>query len=229
METRCVTCKLRELCIPGDIVPGTLEQLGELVTRKKKVTRGQTLVHSGDEFDTLYAVRTGFFKSQIQVGDKHQITGFQIPGELLGLDGIAGKHYNAEVIALQDSEVCVLNYAEFEHISGAYPPLQHQLNRIMSREIVREQNTMKILGCKGADQRVAAFLLDLSERYGRLGYSYTRVILGTTREEIGSYLGLSFESVCRSLSRFQKNGTVSVMKREIDLLDIARLRKIATG
>jgi CRP/FNR family transcriptional regulator len=230
LKAACATCNLRELCVPGGIPAAELVKLDALVAMRKRVKRGETLFNAGDEFRSLFAVRTGFFKTRITSNDgRDQITGFQVPGELLGFDGVATEQHGVDAIALEDSDVCILPYAELERIARDFQPLQHQLHRVMSREIVRENNVMLLLGTMKAEERVAAFLLNLSERYRHLGYAASEFVLRMTRQEIGSYLGLKLETVSRSFSKFQEQGIIEAQGKHIKLLDMDALRHMISA
>lgn len=223
----CATCSLRALCVPGGIPAADLVRLDALVSMRKRVKRGDSLFHVGEDFKALYAVRSGFFKTRITSSDgRDQITGFQVPGELLGFEGVATERHGVDAIALEDSVVCILPYTELERIAREFQPLQHQLHRVMSREIMREHNVMLLLGTMKAEERVAAFLLNLSERYRHLGYSPIEFVLRMTRQEIGSYLGLKLETVSRTFSKFHEQGLIDAQGKQIRLLDLERLRQM---
>ena len=217
----CSTCNLREVCLPADI--GSDEtSLDELVHARKRVKRGATLYRAGDACNSLYAVRAGFFKSRLVLEDgRDQVVGFHMGGELLGLDGMGTDRHTADAIALEDSEVCVIPCAHLEQ-----PHLQRSLRRVMSRELVRDQNVMMLLGTMRAEERLAAFLLNLSQRFRARGYSHVEFHLRMTREEIGSYLGLSLETVSRLFSRFQAEGFISVQQKHIAIHDIGALASV---
>ncbi|NND90170.1 MAG: fumarate/nitrate reduction transcriptional regulator Fnr [Granulosicoccus sp.] len=230
LKAACANCNLRELCVPGGIPIEELVKLDAIVAMRRRVKRGESLFNVGEKFRSLYAVRTGFFKTRITSNDgRDQITGFQVPGELLGFDGVATEHHGVDAIALEDSEVCILPYNELERIARDFQPLQHQLHRVMSREIVREQNVMLLLGTMKAEERVAAFLLNLSERYRHLGYAANEYVLRMTRQEIGSYLGLKLETVSRSFSKFQEQGIIEARGKNIKLLKMEALRKLISA
>lgn len=227
LKTACTNCSLRELCVPGTIPKEDMDKLDSIVAMRRRVKKGTALFHAGEQFKSLFAVRSGFFKTCLSANDgRDQITGFQAPGELLGLDGVAAEQHGVDAIALEDSEVCILPYNDLESIARNFPPLQHQLHRVMSRELVREHGVMLLLGSMKAEERVAAFLLNLSERYKRLGYSSDEFILRMTRQEIGSYLGLKLETVSRSFSRFQEKGLIEVQGKSVKLLDLDALRQM---
>jgi CRP/FNR family transcriptional regulator, anaerobic regulatory protein len=221
VNTRCSTCNLRELCLPCGLKDGS-ELLDDLTYTRKRVKRGEILFHAGNEFEFLYAVRSGFFKSNVLLEDgRDQVTGFHMAGEVLGLDGIGTGSHTADVIALEDSEVCVIPYSHLEE-----PGLQRQLHKVMSRELVRDQGVMMLLGTMKAEERLAAFLLNLSTRFTARGYSASEFHLRMTRDEIGSYLGLSLETVSRLFSRFQEDGHITVQQKHIRILDIPGLKSV---
>ena len=163
IKTACSNCNLRELCLPVGLTDPDLERLDELVAKRRSVTRGDALFRTGDAFQSLYAVRTGFFKTCVSSEDgRDQVTGFQMAGELLGLDGISHDRHNCDAIALEDSQVCVIPFGQLEELSRDFTPLQHQFHKIMSREIVRDHGMMLLLGSMRAEERLAAFLLNLT-------------------------------------------------------------------
>jgi CRP/FNR family transcriptional regulator, anaerobic regulatory protein len=220
--THCTTCNLRELCLPCGLNEPDTALLGDIVYTKKRVRRGESLYRAGGAFDSLYAVRSGFFKSSVLLEDgRDQVTGFHMAGEILGMDGIGTDSHASDVIALEDSEVCIIPYAHLEE-----PRLQRQLHKVMSRELVRDQGVMMLLGTMKAEERLAAFLLNLSTRFVARGFSHTEFHLRMTREEIGSYLGLSLETVSRLFSRFQDEGLITVQQKHICILDVPGLRSV---
>jgi CRP/FNR family transcriptional regulator len=223
----CSSCCLRGVCLPCGLRAQDLDRFDAIVATKRRVARGASLYRNGDAFEYLYAVRSGAFKTLgISRHGDEKITGFHLAGELLGLDAISAGRYGYSAVALEDSEVCAIPFAALEKMSLAVPALQHQLFRALSGDISRDQGLMLLLGSMTAEQRLAAFLLSLSRRYQRLGFAADRFALRMTREEIGSYLGLTLETVSRLLSRFQKDGLVAVRQREIELDNLERLREI---
>ena len=216
----CGACNLRELCLPCGLSGSAPEVLAELVYTRRRIKRGETLYRAGAAFESLYAVRSGFLKSRVLLEDgRDQVTGFHMAGEVVGMDGIGTDTHSADVIALEDSEVCVIPYALLEE-----PHLRRQLQKMMSREMVREQGVMMLLGSMRAEERLATFLLNLSQRFVARGYARDDFHLRMTREEIGSYLGLSLETVSRLFSRFQDDGLMTVQQKHIHILDIPGLK-----
>ncbi len=197
---------------------------------RRRVARDERLYRAGQPFRNLYAVRFGHFKTFRVVHDgAQQITGFQMAGELLGLDAISGERHQCDAAALEDSEVCEIPFASLERMFAREPALLHRFHRILGQEITREQDLVLLLANMRAEQRFAVFLINLSARYAARGYSSTCFQLRMSREEIGNYLGLTIESISRLLSRFKKQGLLKVDKRELTLVEPAVLEAMAAG
>ncbi|MDO8932499.1 MAG: fumarate/nitrate reduction transcriptional regulator Fnr [Rhodocyclaceae bacterium] len=227
LKAACSQCNLRELCLPYGLSEDEVAQLDNLVGARRKIKRGQHLYRAGDAFEALFAIKMGFFKTDILLEDgRDQVTGFQMAGEILGMDGIGTEAHTCNSIALEDSEICVIPFAQLERLSREVQALQHHFHKVMSREIVRDHGVMMLLGTMRAEERLAAFLLNLSQRFTARGYSPQEFHLRMTREEIGSYLGLKLETVSRAFSRFQDEGFISVHQKHIRILDIAGLKRL---
>jgi len=219
-EVNCSSCNFRELCLPQGMCEEELERMEHLVYARRRIKRGESLFNAGDDFNAIYSVRSGFFKSSVLDGEgREQVTGFYMGGELLGMDGIGAGRYNGAAIALEDSEVCVMPFSLIEELSRELPALQRRLHAVLSREIVRDHGVMMLLGSMRAEERLAAFLLNLSRRFVRRGYSPSEFHLRMTREEIGSFLGLKLETVSRLFSRFQDDGLIEVQQKHVNILD----------
>lgn len=230
LKVACANCNLRELCLPVGLSLAELEKVEELVATRRKVRRGDALFRAGDRFDALYAVRLGFLKSTVMSSDgREQVTGFHMAGELVGLDGIGTETHSCDTVALEDTEVCVIPYQRLEEVAAAVPVLRHHFHKVMSREIVREHGVMLLLGSMHAEERLAAFLLNLSQRFEARGYSRTEFVLRMTRAEIGSFLGLKLETVSRVLSRFAQEGLIEVNQKHVRILNTEGLRAIVAG
>jgi CRP/FNR family transcriptional regulator, anaerobic regulatory protein len=229
-KVACAGCNLRELCLPVGMSGEQLERLDAIVSNRRQIPRGTALFRSGEPFASLYAVRLGFFKTCVAAEDgREQVTGFQMAGELLGLDGIGTDRHTCDAVALEDSQVCVIPYHQLEHLSRELSDLQRQFHKIMSREIVRDHGVMLLLGSMRAEERLAAFLLNLTQRLRARGYSGSSLVLRMTREEIGSYLGLKLETVSRAFSRFQEDGLLAVKQRQIEVLDSDGLKALVNN
>jgi len=227
IKVACSNCNLRELCMPVGLAPGELQRIDDLVATRRKVKRRETLFRNGEPFTSLYAIRTGVFKTRVASEDgRDQVTGFQMAGEIIGLDGIVNDQHTCDAVALEDSEVCVMPFERIEELSREVTALQRHVHQIMSREIVREHGVMLLLGSMRAEERLAAFLLNLVQRLHARGFSRSELVLRMTREEIGSYLGLKLETVSRTLSKFAADGMVEVEQRNVRILDPEALRRI---
>jgi CRP/FNR family transcriptional regulator len=227
IKVACSNCNLRELCMPLGLNEDELKRLDDLVATRRKILRGDILYRNGEKFSALYAIRTGFFKTTVAAEDgRDQVTGFQMAGEVIGLDGIVSDHHTCDAVALEDAEVCVMNFDRLEDLSREINALQRHVHKIMSREIVRENGVMLLLGSMRADERLAAFLLNLVQRLHARGFSKSELILRMTREEIGSYLGLKLETVSRTFSKFVEEGIVEVKQRHVRILNPDALKLI---
>jgi CRP/FNR family transcriptional regulator len=230
LKVACTTCSMRELCMPIGLSADELAQIDTLVSSRRKLRKGDALYDAGAPFEGLYAVRTGSLKTAISAEDgREQVTGYHMLGDIIGLDGMATDRHMSRAVALEDTEVCVMPYDRIEPLAHRVPALQTNLRRFLAREISRDQSVMLMLGSMRAEERLAAFLLDLAARYRLRGYSSTQYVLRMTREEIGSYLGLKLETVSRLFSRFQQEGILRIQGRDVTLLDPSALRQLCAG
>lgn len=230
LKASCSDCSMHQLCLPMGLGEDDINKLDQIIGRRRKVAKDTLLYRMNDPFTNLYAIRLGHFKTyQVSASGDQQITGFQMAGELLGMDAISADRHQCDAMALEDSEVCEIPFTRLEELFGMIPTLLHHFHRMMSQEITREQNVMLLLGNMRAEQRFAAFLMNLSSRYAARGYSASNFQLRMSREEIGNYLGLTIESISRLLSRLKKQDLIRVANRDIELADVVRLRAMAAG
>jgi CRP/FNR family transcriptional regulator, anaerobic regulatory protein len=188
---------------------------------------GQRIHTIGQPFDVLYVVNSGFIKTvRIDEFGNEQILSFPMKGDLFGVDGIHGRRYESEAVALTNCDVILVPFKKFTALGKSHPELESAIYGVMSRELIREQAMVTMLGSLSAEARVARFLVNLSDRFSELGYSGKQFNLRMTRHEIGSYLGLTLETVSRTLSAFNEMGLISVDQRAIDMKDIATLRTL---
>lgn len=207
-----------------------VRKMDELVTERIRIKKGQTLYALGEPLEGVYGIRFGTLKTHVTLEDgRHQITGFHLPGEIVGLDGIGEMRHVSDATALEDTEVCVVRYDQLQQLSRRLPSLQHQFLRIMSKEISQDHLMLLTLGSMRAEERLAAFLLNLSKRSAQRGYSSTEFVLRMSREELGSYLGLKLETVSRLFSRFAEAGLIQIRQRHVKLIDMAGLRQVMSG
>lgn len=227
IKVACSNCNLRELCMPMGLTTEELDRIDDMVAARRKIKRGTTLFRNGEKFTSLYAIRTGFFKTRVASEDgRDQVTGFQMAGEVIGLDGIVNDYHTCDAVALEDAEVCVMPFDRIEELSREVNALQRHVHKIMSREIVREHGVMLLLGSMRAEERLATFLLNLVQRLHARGFSQSELVLRMTREEIGSFLGLKLETVSRTFSRFVEEGIVEVKQRHVRIINTDALKDI---
>ncbi len=225
---RCHQCAIRKLCLPVMLAESEIDHLETIIERGATIKKGQPLFHAGEPFEAIYAVRSGsFVSSAVNAEGQEMVTGFYLPGEIIGLDGIHSKKHPTTAKALETSSVCVLPFERLQEIAAVIPSLQRQLFNVMSSEIQSEHELMMLLGRKSADERLAAFFINLSQRFKRRGLSAERFRLSMTRGQIGRYLGLAVETVSRLLTKFSEDGLIHVQDREIEILDMPRLSQLA--
>src|SRR3989338_2832632 len=224
----CQSCGLYQLCLPMGLDSADTALLDRYVKRKRTFKRGQVLYRSGDAFTYVYAIRSGSVKTYISTDDgRLQITGFHVPGELLGLNALGDNCHNCEAVALEATSVCEISMDCFKELVKQIPPAHYQMLRMMSKEIKLNQELMLLLGKKNAEERLATYLLALSRRFALRNYSPTRFNLSMSRGDIGDYLGIAEETVSRIFTRFQEEGVVTTERRHIILNDLQRLSAIA--
>ena len=224
------TRSLHEFCLTDDLDFKEIERMEEMVPTRRRIRRGEAIYRAGDPFEAFYAIRLGFLKSSVLSSDgREQVTMFYMSGDIIGFDGLANNVYASDVVALEDTEVCVLSYKRLHEVSSAAPKLAEHFERLLSREIIRQNGVLLLLGSMHAEQRIAAFLLNLSQRFEQRGYSRSEFVLRMTRAEIGSYLGLKLETVSRVLSRFTTDNVIIVNQKHVQILDFEALRSIVSG
>ena len=227
-EVKCQTCSIRRLCLPVMLAESEIEYLENIVQRKKILKKGEFLFHAGDEFDAIHAIRSGSIKSYTISSDGiEQITGFHLPGEIVGLNAISTEQYPSFAKALETSLVCSIPFEKLETLARDMPALQKQLFKVMSGEIREEQELMMLLSKKNADERFAAFVMNLSARFRRRGLSNQEFQLTMSRGDIGNYLGLAVETVSRLVTRMQKRELIAIQDRHIQILDMQALSTLA--
>ena len=228
LKTQCNICGMRGLCLPVGLSSSDLQKISSLADTHVKLKKGETLYRTGTPFTALYAVRLGSLKTTVLAEDgREQVAGYHMLGELIGLDGIGTGTHGCHAIALEDTEICVMPFEQLETLARELPALQHNLHQVLANEIIRDHSVMLLLGSMRAEERLAAFLVNLSDRYCRRGYSSTEFVLRMTREEIGSYLGLKLETVSRLFSRFQEEGLIQVQGRSIKIINAEALRNLS--
>jgi CRP/FNR family transcriptional regulator len=227
LETHCASCPWRAACLPQGLNFVELGQFDKLIGRERYLKKGQPLFVAGNPFRALYALRSGAVRTTIVAEDgREQVAGYHILGEIVGMDGIATTRHACSAVATMETELCAVPFERLETLAQTVPGLQRNLYRLLSQQLTDHHERMLMLGSMDARERLASFLLDLSDRYRRRGHSASALTLHLSREELGSYLGLKLETVSRGFSRLQAAGAVQVQGREIKLLDLPSLRTL---
>ncbi|HXF65144.1 MAG TPA: fumarate/nitrate reduction transcriptional regulator Fnr [Burkholderiales bacterium] len=227
-QVACHDCGMYRLCAPLGLERGDFSLLDTVLRRKLIYRRGELLYRAGAPLEYLFAIRGGSVKTYLPAGNgRVQVTGFHFAGEVLGLNAIDGHRHPSEAQALETTSVCALSIERFEQLARREPAIQREVIKIMSADIRRHQELLLLLGKRNAEERLAAYLLSLSRRLAERRYSATEFNLSMSRGDIGSYLGIAEETVCRVLARFQEEGVLATRRRYVRLLDLGRLRAIA--
>ncbi|MCH1930987.1 electron transport transcriptional regulator EtrA [Shewanella sp. A25] len=224
----CHDCSMGTLCIPFTLNTSELDQLDEIIERKKPIQKGEQIFKSGDPLKSLFAIRSGTIKSYTitEQGDE-QITGFHLAGDVIGFDGIHAQQHQSFAQALETSMVCEIPFNILDELSGTMPKLRQQIMRLMSNEIMSDQEMILLLSKKNAEERLAAFISNLANRFGNRGFSHKEFRLTMTRGDIGNYLGLTVETISRLLGRFQKSGLIEVKGKYITIVEPNELNLLA--
>ena len=223
----CSSCRLNALCLPIALEKSEIHQLDDIVQRNRPYKKGDHLYRQADRFKSVYAVRSGSFKTyMLGTNGQGRVTGFYLPGEIIGMDGIAGEQYTNSAMALEHSSICEIPFTQLEQLSVQLPSLQHHFFAIMGNEITKDQQIHTLLSGYTAEERTASFLLGLSNRFAKASFSPTNFLLPMTRSDIGEYLGLTVETISRIFTALQKKGLITVRNREIEILDLDVLQAI---
>lgn len=224
----CADCPGREACLPAALPYS--ERGNHTFFLRQRIRRGHLLYRAGDAFSAICTVRSGCFKSQVTGDDgSERMTGIHLCGEVLGTDGIATGKYTSDLVALEDSDVCPIPFCALKQLSAEFPSVQQWFHKVLGRQIATNTGMIALLGARRADERLAAFLLDLSRRFAACGFSPREFDLPVTHRDIGSHLGLCSETTSRAFCRLQRGGLIRVRKQRVALVDIAGLKKSAGG
>lgn len=228
LKAACRNCSLYHLCLPLGIDNDDMDELDRIIRRKRPLRRGEYLFQAGDPFRAIYAIRSGSVKTFAATEEGHeQVTGFHLPGELVGLDAIIRERHPCSSRALETTSVCEIPFDRLEELGGKIPGLQRQLLRLMSKELLEDEQLMMLLGKKSAEGRLAALLISISDRFKQRGFSAREFNLSMSRNDIANYLGLAVETVSRLFTRFQADGLLSADRKHVIIQDIERLNCLA--
>ena len=224
----CAHCSSRRFCLPHDIDAGDMAAIKGVFGNYRKLKQGDAIFRAGEPFRNLYVAKVGSFKTvAIDNEGREQIIGFPIAGEFMGLDGVGTGHHAFDAIALEDSVVCSLPFREMTAAAEHNLSLSTHLHRLMSRELVRESAMLMLIGRMSAVERLVAFLLNLSKRYGERGYSTHEFNLRMTRDEIGCHLGMTLETVSRGFSKLSSLGLIKCLGKQVSITDMDGLERLS--
>jgi CRP/FNR family transcriptional regulator len=227
-QVNCGNCRLNSICLPLALESDDIQQLDEIIQRSKPLQKNQHLYREGDDFQSVFAVRSGALKAYKTTDDgREQVTGFYFPGEILGMDGISNNAHASSAKALETAAVCEIPFTSLEKLSSMMPNLQRHFFQLMSHEITEDQQLITLLSKNSADERVSSLMLSISARNARRKLSSTQFRLPMSRVDIGNYLGLTVETVSRVFSRMQKMDILRVDNKEIKILDLPGLQAMA--
>lgn len=226
-STTCSKCSSKSWCLPSSLNERHVSQLDRMIGKRRSVERNSMLFRVGDPFRSLYIIHGGQFMTfQESARGKQNVVGFHMTGEILGLGAISTSFQDNNALALEDSNVCEIPFRCLEELCAEVPTLQQHFHRVLSSEITRQQGIKRMLGAR-AEQRLAIFLLDLSLRYAGRGFSGLHFQLLMSRELIGSYVGLTMESISRLMSKFRQNGWISIDGKNIRIYNYGAIKALA--
>ncbi|WP_215397513.1 fumarate/nitrate reduction transcriptional regulator Fnr [Rheinheimera oceanensis] len=224
----CQDCGFSQLCLPFSLNENELTRLDDIIQRKKPMHKGDMLFEAGQAQKCLYAIRTGSFKTfTLTDQGEQQITGFHLPGDIVGFDALSKQLHPSYAETLETAMVCEIPLPNLETLLDQLPRLRQQIMRLMSEDIQADQQMMLLLNRKTAEQKLATFLSQLGQRYASRGFSANDFRLTMTRSDIGNYLGLTVETISRLLSKLDKEQLIQVDGKLISIKDQAALSKLA--
>ncbi len=224
-HAHCSDCRLAGICLPISLEISDIDRLNEIISRGRPLQKRDYLYRSGDPFHSVFALRSGAIKTvKVTEDGLEQVTGFHLPGEIIGIDGLATNTHNNSAVALDTSAICEIPFHRLEELSVRVPSLQRRFFQIMSKEIAEDQALITLISKNSAEERIAALLLSLSARNHNRGLSADNFTLPMSRADIGNYLGLTIETVSRIFTRLHKNGIILLDKKQVTILDAARLK-----
>lgn len=229
VKQACTGCRVRRLCLPVSLDNTAVQTLAQLVKRRAPLKRGEHLYHSGDRFTSLYAIQVGSLKTYgITLEGTVQVTGFHLSGELVGMDAIDNLVHPCSAVALENTWVCELPFNQLETLALQVPSLQHEIMRLMSRQIRDESNALMMMGKVSAEVRLVRFLRNLHQRMRKRLGNIDEIHLPMTREDIANYLGLTPETVSRVFTRLRSEGIITVRNRRLKFVNMRAVEQLAS-
>ena len=228
LQVTCQNCSLSELCIPRGLSQKDIERIANLVGQRKSLHKGDYLYRQGDKFRGILALKSGTAKLVVtDLGGNEFLAGYLLPGELLGFDALSDDRHHYSAVALEPVDFCEMPAEDLDELCRDVPTLLRELFRHAGKTLTTETDRF-VLSQRSAEERVAGFLLDLSDRLSRRGFSGLDIKLGLSRQETGNYLGLALETVSRILKSLEELGVITVQAKHIRIIDKDRLRTLSS-
>jgi CRP/FNR family transcriptional regulator len=225
-QVSCSNCSLDNICLPRGLTEAEINSISKVVKARKTLQRGDFIYREGDNFKGIMAIKSGSAKliANDHHGNEH-ILNILLPGELLGFDGLPSDRHGCAAIALETMTFCILPADSMEQFFQNLPGLTRELFRHSGEKMLEDKNQL-VLSKRPAEERLAYFLISLSERLKRRGFSSSEFKLSLTRQEIGNHLGLALETVSRLLKKFQDENLIVVQNRFIQIKNLDSLKKM---
>lgn len=230
LKVSCEACSLSELCLPRGLSTEEICQLDEHIERPRKLEPNTMIYQPGDDFSGFYAVRSGGVKTYLtkKTGEQ-QILGFHLPGEIFGLDGMEFDSHRCYASTLDNTSYCMLPFNKLDELCSILPDLRHQVYKLVGHELNCDHSHQLLLGQQTAHERLATFLLSISSRFKRRGFSPNSFMLPMSRHDIACFLGIAVETVSRLFKSFQEQEVVKINRKQVDILDMDKLNKMVTN
>ncbi|MGY6555515.1 MAG: helix-turn-helix domain-containing protein [Wenzhouxiangella sp.] len=227
-ETTCEDCSLFNLCFAHDISADEREEIHKVLKRQQPLERNGHLFHGGQSAKTVSVVRSGSVKAyQLSQDGDEIVSGFYLPGEILGLDALSSEKHPGFATALEDSRTCEIPFKDFINMLKTSPKLNQVMLRLLSEEMAETRELLLVVGRLDARTRVALFLMSMSRRLARRNQDPDQFRLTMDRRDIANYLGLTIETVSRTLSTLQREKIIEVRGKLVRVLDRPSLEQMA--
>ncbi len=227
-ETRCEDCAMYSLCFAHDLSENERQELNRVLRRQQPTDRTEHLFHGGQALKSITVVRSGSVKSyQLSRDGDEIVSGFYLPGEIIGLDGFSNETHPGFAVALEDSRTCEIPFHDFVAMLDKSPRLNQMMLKLLAEEMTETRELLLVVGRLDARTRVALFLLSMSRRLARRNQNPDQFRLTMDRRDIANYLGLTIETVSRTLSAMQRDDMIAVRGKMVQILDRRALEDLA--
>ena len=221
LKVSCEACSLSELCLSRGLTTEQMSKIDDFIERPRKMESSKQIYEPGDKFYGFYAVRTGGVKTYLtkKTGEQ-QILGFHLPGEIFGLDGMETTSHRCYASTMDVTSYCVLPFDRLDKLCEVLPDFRRQVYILMGHELNCDHSHQLLLGQQTAHERLATFLLNISSRFNRRGFSPNSFMLPMSRHDIACFLGIAVETVSRLFKSFQEQQIVKINRKQVDILNM---------